>query len=138
VATVTKIVIGRVGDALVSPATVVTDEHFTSAFDTWVNAAYANFDVYSVLVRATNNLTTYTLGTDYQINYLGGAIKVLSTGTMVDATEYHVSYIYPDGGLASKINAITSAAQTAGKTIYKVATTRISPQMGVAVIVYQA
>jgi hypothetical protein len=137
-ATLTKVVTGQMNDGLSSAASAITDEHFTSAFDVWVVAAHPHFTRGSVLVRATDNGTTYTDGTDYQIDYRRGAINVLSGGTMVDATAYHISYTYPDGELAAKINAITSAANTAGKTIYSVAMTQISPHEGVAVIVYEA
>jgi hypothetical protein len=137
-ATLTKVLVGRIGDALSSAATAITDEHFTSAFDTWVYAAHPDFTRGSVLTRKSDNTVTYTVGVDYQIDYRRGAIKVLSGGTMLDATAYHVSYTYPDSGLAAKVNAVTSAANTAGKTIYAVAMTQISPHEGAAVIVYQA
>lgn len=131
--TTTTIVVGRVADALHSDAAAVTDEHFTSAYDSWVPLAHPDFVYGSVLVRTTDNVTTYTQGKDYQILYREGKIKVLSGGLMADATAYHISYAYPETSLAGKINAVTTVAQAAGKA-YKVATAN-KGGVGVAVIV---
>lgn len=132
-ATLTTIVTGVVSDATSSAANAITDEHFTSSFDVWVDCAHPDFTYGSILVRTTNNLTTYTLGTDYQIDYKQGKIRVLSGGTMLDATAYHISYTYPETRLAGKINAITTVASAGGKD-YWVATKNVG-NFGVAVIV---
>lgn len=134
-ATLTTIVQGKVGDGFYSEANVVTDEHWTSSLGAWVNVAYQNLSASSVLVRTTDNLTTYMLGTDYQMDYVRGLIKALSGGTMADATAYHISYVYPAGGLAEKVNAVTTVAQAAAKA-YKVVYA-FDGGYGVAVIVTQ-
>jgi len=72
----------------------VIDEVFTSAYDTWVNLAgtYIGGEV----VTTTDGLTTFLNGTDYQMDYINGQIKVLSTGNMVNATNYHIDYNYDE------------------------------------------
>jgi hypothetical protein len=132
-ATLTTIVVGHVADALHSDASAITDEHFTSAFDSWVVLAHPDCSYGSILVRTDDNVTTYILGVDYQINYRSGEIKVLSGGSMADATAYHISYVYPETWLAGKINAVTTVAQAAGK--FYVVKTAEDNGLGVAVIV---
>jgi hypothetical protein len=141
-ATTTTIITGKIGDGLVSTLNAVTDEHVTSAFNTWVNTANTNMSgqkpvkLGTVTVKTTNNATTYTQGSDYQFDYINNRIMVLSTGTMLDATAYHVSYTWSDGSLAVKVNAYTNAAQVGGKS-YVVKIAKLSSHKGVAVIVTQ-
>jgi len=70
----------------------VADESFTSSFGTWVNLANNLLDVGSETVTTTDKATTYTRDTDYTMDYASGMIKILSTGSMSDATEYYISY----------------------------------------------
>jgi hypothetical protein len=141
-ATTTTILTGKIGDALVSTLNAVVDEHVTSSFDAWVNTANTNLSgqkpvkLGTVTVRTTNNLTTFTQGTDYQYDYINNRIMMLSTGTMLDATAYHVSYTWSDGSLAIKVNALTNAAQVAGKS-YSVQLAKLSSHKGVAVVITQ-
>jgi hypothetical protein len=141
-ATTTTIITGKIGDGLVSTLTAVTDEHVTSNFNVWVNTANTNISgqkpvqVGTVSVKTTDNVTTYTQGSDYQFDYVNGRIMVMSTGTMLNSTAYHVSYTYSDGSLAVKVNAYTNAAQVGGKS-YVVKIAKLSSHKGVAVIVTQ-
>lgn len=132
-ATLTTIVIGKVADALHSDATAITDEHFTSDYDVWVSCAHPDFTYGSDLVRTDDNVTTYVLGVDYQLDYRGGRIKVLSGGSMADATNHHISYTYPETSLTGKINAITTAASAGGKDFWVKQTN--DGNVGLAVIV---
>jgi len=78
----------------------ISAESFTSVFDTPVSLAHANLDASVLAVVATvDQLTIFTAGTDYTIDYATGAITVLSTGTMLDATAYHIDYTYITGML---------------------------------------
>ena len=133
------ILTGRVADGLDSAATSIVDEDVVSSFNVWVKLKFNNVAAGTVNVEPDGGGAPFTEGAanDYIIDYLQGMIMVLSTGTMADATHYDVDYDYTDGSLAVKVNAVTSAAQAAGKAIYEVATTRLSERMGVAVIVYQ-
>lgn len=72
----------------------VTDEDFYSAHDEWVSLAGHYINIGSVVIKTTNGATTYTEGVDYLINPLEGLIKVLSTGSMADNTEFHANYTY--------------------------------------------
>jgi hypothetical protein len=139
----TKIVVGRVGDGLISTATAVTDETFTSAFDVPVNmlqgwtqrgTGQGNKTLIvasSVSVTNTAKDATYTENTDYTIDYAHGTVTVLSTGTMSDATDYYINYSWVIPNLAYKVNLITTGASN----IYSLCTCRAG-QNGVAVVVY--
>lgn len=75
-------------------ANTVTDESTTSSHDAWVALTYKNVDWGSVVVTSSPAGTTYTEGSDFLIDYREGQIKVLSTGTMADATAFLVDYTY--------------------------------------------
>jgi hypothetical protein len=134
-ATLTRIVTGRVGDALDSDVVSVANEEVTSVFDVWVKFQFGNLAATTVNVEPSGGGAPFTegAGDDYIIDYKQGLIMVLSTGTMADATPYDCDYDYTDGSLAVKINAITTVAQAAGKAYwFKTAQTG---RAGVAVII---
>ena len=70
----------------------VTDEAVTTVHDEWVNMAQQ--DISTVVVQDVTDTTTYALGTDYELNLDLGMIKVLSTGTILNAAVLHVDYAY--------------------------------------------
>ena len=73
----------------------IVNEAFTSSADTGVSLAYINLDTtVAPVVTSTDGATTFTVTTDYTIDSAAGEITVLSTGTMVDATGYHIDYTY--------------------------------------------
>ena len=74
----------------------VLAEVFTSAFDTLATLANPNIVSGSEVVKSSDGLTTYVKGIDYTMDYILGKITVLSTGSMVDATAYHIDYDYMD------------------------------------------
>ena len=74
--------------------TTVTDESFTSAYDTWVSLANDDIKSGSEDVTTTDGATHYVKDTDYEMDYENGKIKVLSTGNMADATEYYIDYTH--------------------------------------------
>jgi hypothetical protein len=82
----------------------ITDESFTSAFDTPVSLANPNIVSGSEVVTSSDGLTTYVNGTDYTMDYVGGKITVLSTGSMVDATSYLIDYNYMIANTIGKID----------------------------------
>ena len=75
----------------------VTDESFTSNFDTAVSLEKDGLVDGTVDVTSTDGNTTFTEDTDYTIDYVNGDITVLSTGSMTDSTEYHVDYEHDNG-----------------------------------------
>lgn len=70
----------------------ITDEHFTSSYDTAVSLANQPIEYNSETIETTDDVTSYTRDTDYTIDYWNGTITVLSTGDMADATAYHATY----------------------------------------------
>lgn len=134
-ATLTTIVVGRVADGNDNVDDSIDDELFTSAHDVPVFLQHRNLATGSTVVTTLNGATTYTegAGDDYTVDDTSGAITVLSTGTMADATVYKVDYDYTDYNLAKKINDVTTIAQGAGKDYYVY--TGTDGQVGVAVII---
>jgi hypothetical protein len=127
----TKIVIGRVGDALSSADIAVTDEVFTSVFDTAVKLKHLNFQAASVSVTNIAKDATYVEDTDYIIDYSNGTITVVSEEDMADATAYYINYTYNEPNLTWKINQITTGATH----VYAVSTVRAG-QNGVTTVIY--
>ena len=78
----------------VPAANAITDESFTSSFDVAVALAHTEITSGSEVVTTTDGLTTYVKDTDYTMDYPNGTITVLSTGSMLDATEYYIDYTY--------------------------------------------
>lgn len=134
-ATLTTIVTGRVADGNDNVDDSINDELFTSAHDTPVFLQHRNLATGSTVVTTLNGVTTYTegAGDDYTMDDASGAITVLSTGTMADATVYKVDYDFTDYNLAKKINDVTTIADGAGKDYYVY--TGTDGQVGVAVII---
>jgi len=91
----------------------VTDESFTSAFDTPVQLDWKYIDSgVTPVVTTTDGATTYTEGTDYTIDYDNGKITVLSTGTMADATEYYIDYTHRAQWILSEATSTTDYFMT--------------------------
>ena len=94
--------INKSGDVVINSGTVtskattaVTDEAFTSSLNNFVQLANMNIDPdTSPNVTSSDGATTYTYGSDYLIDRQNGWIKVLSTGTMANATGYLIDYSY--------------------------------------------
>lgn len=75
-------------------STTITDESFTSDLDVAVSLDNVAIVQYSETVTTEAGTTTYTRDTDYTMDYVAGTIKVLSTGSMADATDYYIDYSY--------------------------------------------
>lgn len=67
-------------------ALTVTDEAQTATDDTWVALAHQHLTFGTVVVTSNPAGTTYTEGTDYVIDYLGGRIMGLSGGAINGAS----------------------------------------------------
>jgi len=76
----------------------VSDESTTSDCDVAVDLDQKAILQYSETVTTVAGTTTYTRDTDYTMSYADGAITVLSTGSMADATTYYIDYLYWDTG----------------------------------------
>ena len=73
-------------------AGTVTDEAVTARVGKWVDLVQAN--VSSVVVTDSTGATTYTEGTDYEVNARLGMIRVLSGGAINDGDSLLVDYSY--------------------------------------------
>ena len=72
----------------------IVDEQFTvDAYDTWINLENDNILDGSETVTSLDGSTTYVRGTDYEIDYENGKIKVLSSGSM-DLDDYLIDYTH--------------------------------------------
>ena len=87
----------------------VTAETFTSAYDTWVDLTNEKIGEYNFTVETTDGTTQYSANDDFEIDFENGRIKVLSTGTMADATNYNIDYNYNKG--QRLISGLTSATE---------------------------
>lgn len=72
----------------------IEDETFEADHDTAVSLDNVGIVQYSETVTNTDEDTTYTRSTDYTMSYHNGQITVDSTGSMSDATDYYINYLY--------------------------------------------
>ncbi|MCB1890368.1 MAG: hypothetical protein KDH20_22370 [Rhodocyclaceae bacterium] len=75
-------------------AGTMTDEVLVAAHDKWVSLANRNIVAAGLTVQDVTDVTTYVLGTDYEINYRLGMIRALSTGAIGDGDTLHVDGSY--------------------------------------------
>jgi len=72
---------------------IIENETFNSSeYDTWVQLANTGIVPYTEKVTNTTDETPYVRGVDYEMDYVNGEIKVLSTGSMQNNTLYHIDY----------------------------------------------
>ncbi|RLJ06581.1 MAG: hypothetical protein DRP18_00340 [Candidatus Aenigmatarchaeota archaeon] len=71
---------------------IINETFNSSEYDTWVSLANSGIVPYSEKVTNTTDETPYQRGTDYEMDYVAGKIKVLSTGNMSNNTDYHIDY----------------------------------------------
>ena len=69
----------------------VTNEAFTSDYDNPVQLAHDDIVEGSEVVRGV-----FEEDADYSVDYWAGRITVLSSGTMLDGTEYYIDYEYSE------------------------------------------
>ncbi|MDI6806849.1 MAG: hypothetical protein QMD14_03505, partial [Candidatus Aenigmarchaeota archaeon] len=75
-----------------SDATQTNETFNCTALDTWLTLAHPEINSGSETV--TNMTNSFAKDTDYEIDYPGGRIKCLSTGSMVLNFEYNITYTY--------------------------------------------
>jgi hypothetical protein len=80
--------------SLINPVPVV-NEDFVSEFDNFVSlGSYSDLIIDSEEVTSIDGETKYYKGTDYEMDYQGGYVKVLSSGRMEDNKMYYVDFKY--------------------------------------------
>jgi len=72
----------------------ITDEVLVARLDKWVSLSKQNFATAAFAVKHTSGTPTYVLGTDYEVNYRLGMVKVLSTGAIIEGASLKVSGTY--------------------------------------------
>jgi len=73
-------------------STIENETFNSSEYDTWVQLANTGIVPYTEKVTNTTDETPYVRGVDYEMDYVNGRIKVLSTGSMQNNTLYHIDY----------------------------------------------
>ena len=73
----------------IDASTRVTETFNTSAYDSWVQLG--NTNIFNG-TEAISNATYTAVDADYDMNDTDGKIKTLSTGSMLNYTEYNASY----------------------------------------------
>ena len=96
---------------------VINETFNSSEYDTWVQLPHTNIVNASETVTDTSGATTYTRGSDYEMNYTDGKIKVLSGGNMQNYTDYLISYKYTTRETSPFNTAMSSAANIMNVTI---------------------
>ncbi len=111
----------------------VRGEQFTSNHDSWVDLNQANLVPATNIVRDPSTGTVYSLGSDYDLDRSQGRIKVLSSGSMSDATTYEVDYEYKTQGSYTASGA-GSDPDTIVRTISNLASNRACEQAALYLI----
>lgn len=93
------------GDTSDVAGSTVTDEAITGYHDLWT--PFARISVSAVTITDTGAITTYVLGTDYELDLAAGAVRVLSTGAITDTQALLADYTFAG---QEDINALTVSA----------------------------
>lgn len=72
----------------------ITDEVIVAKHDIWVPLSKQSFNVAGFSVKHTSGTPTYVLGTDYDVNYQLGLVRVKSTGAILNGASIKVSGTY--------------------------------------------
>lgn len=72
----------------------MTSKAVTIKKNAWVEIGHMNIATAGLTVKDVTDATTYVLGTDYDINYRLGMLKILPGSAIVDAAVLHVNGTY--------------------------------------------
>lgn len=72
----------------------ITDQVITAKLGHWVPLGVGNFAAAGFTVKSNDGVTTYVLGTDYEVNYRLGLVRPLATGAIADAASLKVTGTY--------------------------------------------
>ena len=112
----------------------VTDEVVVADLGKWVKLAFGNIATAGFTVSHTSGTPNYVLGTDYEVNYRLGMLRVLAGGAIADAASLKVDYTY---------NAVTGTkvaggTQTQVRAQFKLDGVNFADQLPVIVDVWEA
>lgn len=111
----------------------VADEVVVAKHDKWVQLTKQNLATTGFVVTNSGATVTYVLGTDYEVNYRLGMLKVLSTGAIADAASLKVDFTHN----AITGTAISGATQTQVRAKFKLDGVNFADQLPVIVDVYE-
>ncbi|WP_454752068.1 phage tail tube protein [Cupriavidus necator] len=80
--------------AINTAAGTITDEAVVAKLDAWIELSKSNFAQAGFAVKNQAGTTTYVLGTDYEVNWRMGWVRVLSGGAIADGAQLKVSGSY--------------------------------------------
>ncbi len=123
----TSVVINTAGGSL-------TAESMTTKKGYWVPLSKGNLAAAGLLVKDTTGTTTYVLGTDYEVNYRLGWIRVLSTSAIVDLAVLKVTATYN----AMTGTSISGSKQSQVRAKFKLDGVNFADQLPVIVTIREA
>jgi len=80
--------------AINTAAGTITDEAAVAKLGAWIELSKSNFAQAGFAVKNQAGTTTYVLGTDYEVNWRMGWVRVLSGGAIADGAQLKVSGSY--------------------------------------------
>lgn len=72
----------------------VTDEVLTAKKGAWAELAHRNLATTGFVLTDSTGTTTYVLGTDYEVNYRLGWVKILTGSAIVEGASLKADYTY--------------------------------------------
>ena len=72
----------------------IADQVITAKLGHWIPLGLRNFATAAFTVKSSDGVTTYVLGTDYEVNYRLGMVRPLASGAIADAASLKVSGTY--------------------------------------------
>lgn len=72
----------------------VTDEVFTAKKGAWAKLSKGNLASAGLTIKNNAGSTTYVLGTDYEVNYAMGWVKILEGSAIADAASLKASFTH--------------------------------------------
>lgn len=97
----------------------ITDEVMVAKKGSWVKLTKQNFAAAGFVVKNSGGTTTYVLGTDYDVNWALGWVKILEASAIVDGASLNVTGTY-NARTGSKISGATNAQLRARFTLHGV------------------
>ena len=112
----------------------ITDEVVVAKLDKWVQLSKQNFASAGFVVTDSAGTTTYTLGTDYEVNYRLGMIKALTSGAIAADESLKVDGTYN----AISGTKVAGATQSQVRAKFKLDGVNFADQLPVIVDVWEA
>jgi len=112
----------------------VTDEVVVATHGKWVKLAFGNIATAGFTVSHTSGTPNYVLGTDYEVNYRLGMLRILAAGAIADAASLKVDYTYN----AISGTKVSGGTQTQVRAQFKLDGVNFADQLPVVVDVWEA